>query len=77
MDTSATQVRTKSGLSKEKTIETVFSSDISKNLENFSFNEKETRVKVKSFFTNANYSGKKMELYLFINNRMVNSKAIR
>ena len=77
MDTNATQVRTKPGFSKQKTIESVFSAEVSKSLENFSFEEKDIGVRVESFFTNANYSGKKMEFLLFINNRMVNSKAIR
>ena len=77
MDTNATQVRTKPGFSKQKTIESAFSAEVSKSLENFSFEEKDIGVKVHSFFTNANYSGKKMEFLLFINNRMVNSKAIR
>ena len=77
LDTNTSQLRVFDCKSKEDAITMAFSKEIAQNLTSFSITEPEIGFKAESFFTNGNYSGKKMELLLFINNRMVHAKTVK
>ena len=77
LDSNVNQLRTANCKTKAEAISAAFSKEIANNLENFSVSDDSIGLEAEAFFTNANFSGKKIQFILFINDRMVHVKALK
>ncbi|XP_058799424.1 DNA mismatch repair protein Mlh1 [Phymastichus coffea] len=74
---SSTDVRTPHSSTTVNNIRTLYGNCIARELLEIELDDKTYHFKLHAFVTNANYSNKKMTLLLFINNRLVDSSAIK
>ncbi len=72
-----TDVHTLTTASRVDTIRTIYGQQIARELLPFKLNNTEYEFKLEGLTTNANFNVKKLTLILFINNRLVESNAIR
>lgn len=70
-------IKTVGSIEKKDAIRSVFGKEIAKDMLHFEASDKGLHLDISAFFSNQSYEGKKLQLILFINGRLVNCKTIR
>ena len=77
VDNSTTVLKTVGSLERRDAIRTIFGKDIAFEMLHFKASDKTLHLDMEAHCSNPSYEGKKLQLILFINGRLVNCKTIR
>ena len=77
VDTSTTVLKTIGSLEKKDAIKAIYGKEIANDMLHFTATDKGLHLDMNAYCSNQSYEGKKLQLILFINGRLVNCKTIR